>query len=576
MRLIAGLFAAAALALSSLAAAAPPAAFTPPTREEVQRGAAETHAPTSRLTVKGPAAAPCPLAEQENGSTLLGGVSFDGLEALSPDTLAPAYRARIGHPVAPSDLCTIRDAATAILATRGYIAALEIPPQRLTNGGTVHFQVLMAHLVGFQVRGVTGRRQRLIEAYLRGLVRAEPFNTRYAERTLLLARDLPGMDITITLIPAEHPGEVTADVVVVPRALQLQAGIQNYGSRDTGRWGVLAAAQAAGVIAAGDQLSAGVFTSTHPRRQIVVQSAYDLRVGHQGLSIGARFTDAWIRTESESGINYKSHTTVGSALARYPFIRSQNFDLAASGGIDIIDQDLRVGDFVLTRDRLRTAFATLEFGGGDVTTADHQARWRANGTLEFRKGLSALGASKGCGDAPYFPDCVYFPTISRLEADPQAALIRFSGNAEARIAGPFSIALAPRAQYAFAPLLGYEQFSGGAYTIGRGYDPGAAIGDSGVGLATELRYGRLGAKGFSFQPFTFLDAVHAWTRGESSPGDVGGTLISIGGGLRAALGTRARADLSLALPLKAAPYAVRRGDTRILFSISTRLWPANK
>ena len=39
------------------------------------------------------------------------------------------------------------------------------------------------------------------------------------------------------------------------------------------------------------------------------------------------------------------------------------------------------------------------------------------------------------------------------------------------------------------PLLSFEEFSAGNYTVGRGYDPGALLGDSGFGTQAELRYG---------------------------------------------------------------------------------------
>ena len=45
------------------------------------------------------------------------------------------------------------------------------------------------------------------------------------------------------------------------------------------------------------------------------------------------------------------------------------------------------------------------------------------------------------------------------------------------------------AQYAWKPLLSFEQFSAGNYTVGRGYDPGALLGDRGWGTQAEIRAG---------------------------------------------------------------------------------------
>ena len=51
-----------------------------------------------------------------------------------------------------STVCEIRDRAATILRDAGYIAAVQVPEQRIEDG-IVHFQVLMAHLTQVRVRG---------------------------------------------------------------------------------------------------------------------------------------------------------------------------------------------------------------------------------------------------------------------------------------------------------------------------------------------------------------------------------------------------------------------------------------
>jgi hypothetical protein len=51
------------------------------------------------------------------------------------------------HPVAI--ICEIRDRAATILRDAGYVAAVEVPEQRIADG-TVRFEVLMARLVGLR------------------------------------------------------------------------------------------------------------------------------------------------------------------------------------------------------------------------------------------------------------------------------------------------------------------------------------------------------------------------------------------------------------------------------------------
>ena len=87
------------------------------------------------------------------------------------EDLRPAYAPYLGqeHPIAV--ICEIRDRAATILRDAGYVAAVEVPEQRITDG-TVRFQVLMAKLVGLRVRGDAGRSERAIARYLGAADRA--------------------------------------------------------------------------------------------------------------------------------------------------------------------------------------------------------------------------------------------------------------------------------------------------------------------------------------------------------------------------------------------------------------------
>ena len=123
-------------------------------------------------------------------------------------------------------------------------------------------------------------------------------------------------------------------------------------------------------------------------------------------------------------------------------------------------------------------------------------------------------------------------------------------------------------------MFSFEEFSAGNYTIGRGYDPGIILGDSGVGLEAELRYGSLfprGADDWGIEPFVFLDQVWVWNEDRLlAAGD--GEVTSVGGGVRVAWGDRLRLEASLTLPLDRTIFAPER-EPRLLITLTTRLWP---
>ncbi len=570
----------------------PPVA-PPATREEIQRAPTgpRTEAP-SRLTVDGGIErAPCPLADPRfaDVKVTITGAQFDNLRGLPAEALRPAYEAFIGKPQPIAVVCEIRDAAATILRRQGYLAAVQVPAQRIDNG-IVRFDVLMAKLVAVQVRGNAGKSERLIAGYLDRLKEQPVFNEREAERYLLLARDLPGYDVRLTLRPAgTAPGEVVGEVTVVRQRVAVDANIQNYGSRDVGRFGGLLRGELYDLFGSGDRLTAGIFSTADTSEQQVLQLGYDRRIGSEGLTLSGRFTYAWTTPSLAAGaVPVRSRTMVATLEGSYPFVRTQSTNLRGVLGFDYINQNVRFRGFnIRNQDHIRVAYARADFDSMDRASINsvtgysvNEPRWRVAGSLEGRKGLNIFDTTVGCAGGVCPATRTVLP--SRQEGRPTAALVRLAGVLEYRPTPTVTFSLAPRAQYSGKALLSYEEFSGGNYTVGRGYDPGAIIGDSGLGFQTEFRLGRITPQArdaFAFQPYVFYDKAWAWNRnrpfiqGLNSRGPNPQQLSSIGGGLRAAYGDRGRIDVSLAKALERGPFQAKRNDARLLVSLTTRLLP---
>ena len=245
IRAAAACFAGGAAICAVPALAQPPAQPAPPTREEIDRPPPpRIEQPRARLTVEGGVErAPCALdrPEYQNIRFTLTDVAFDDLRGMAPEQLRGAWAQYQGQEVNVAAICEIRDRAATMLSEAGYIAAVEVPEQRI-EGGHVRFTVLMAKLVGVRVRGEAGRSERLIAAYLNRLTGQEVFNRYEAERYLLLAGDLPGYEVRLALRSAGAArGEVIGEVTVVHTPVMVDLNVQNLGSRELGRWGALAA-----------------------------------------------------------------------------------------------------------------------------------------------------------------------------------------------------------------------------------------------------------------------------------------------------------------------------------------------
>lgn len=547
-----------------------PSSVSVPTRDQLQ-GVTGSTAPAAapRLNIDGGIErSPCPLADPQYADIKvnIGHVTFNGLKGASAEELEAAWKPFAGNAQPISSLCEIRDAAGTILRNKGYLAAVQVPTQRIENG-EVRMEVLYARVTAIRARGETRGAERKLQEYLGELTKDEVFDRNKAERYLLLARDLPGYNVQLTLRPAGGaPGELVGEVSVLRVPLVADLSIQNLASRATGRWGGQLRAQAFGLTGLGDATTLSYYATADFSEQHILQASHEFRPGSQGLVVGGQFTYAWTRPDIgplPGGLELKARTLFASLYARYPIVRSQRANIWFSAGFDLANQDVElIGP--LTRDRLRVLWTRLDVDAIDTSRA--APAWRMSGALELRQGLDILDASHGCTGAA----CIGRPSISRFDGRPDATVIRAQGEFE-RAVGKVSFALLPRGQYAFTPLLGFEEFSAGNYTVGRGYDPGQIAGDDAVGVSVEVRGPRfaVGHGDVRLQPYAFGDVAWAWNK------DVQGSdrLVSVGGGVRSELGQRFRLDATLAVPLEGTRVNAGRPDPRFLLTLTTRLLP---
>lgn len=586
-----------AVASPLAAQVAPPPPGTPPGLDQARRDAQPTREELNRvpvaplsgrapsLTVDGSAVerSPCPLADPRFSTitVTLQEARFEGLGSIDPELIRPAYEGYLGRPIPIAAVCEIRDIAATLLRRAGYLAAVQVPAQTI-EGGVVRFDVLLARLKSLRIRGDLGPSEQLVAGLLQPLVSDEPFNQNTAQRTLLLARDLPGYDIRLTLrpVPGGAPGDVAADVTVQRQRGVLEFAAQNLGSREVGRFGGLLRGELYDVFGSGDRLTAGIFNTADPREQTVLQGSYDAWLGTSGLQLGSRLAYAWTRPSVGGGDPFRARTLIGGVQLSYPIVRAQDHNVRATGGLELVDQRLNANNVRLTTDRLRIGYLRLDVdtidpdsvaGVGEYSAVD--PKWRSRAAIELRKGFDIFDASDDCG--PTFAACATGrTTISRFDGNPRATVLRASGEVAYRAGRNLEFVLAPRGQYAFDPVVSYEEFSIGNYSVGRGYEPGAATGDSGYGISAEARYGRFGARrGIQAQPFAFVDAAWVWDRGALAVFDGAESLVSVGGGVRAIWENHARLDVTVAVPLDTAPFQTKRNAMRFLVNLNTRLLP---
>ncbi|GAC1403460.1 MAG: ShlB/FhaC/HecB family hemolysin secretion/activation protein [Novosphingobium sp.] len=563
-----GVLASSGLPLPAFGQAAPQTVGIP-SRDDLRSITQAPPTETPQLNISGGIErSPCPLADDrfKDIKVTIGAVDFHGLKGADASEMETAWKPFAGAPQPIAVLCEVRDAAATILRNKGYLAAVQVPTQRIEDG-KVRMEVLYARVTAIRARGDTRGAERKLEAYLNKLTEDEIFDRNKAERYLLLARDLPGYNVQLTLRPAgTGVGELIGEVSVTHQPYTVDLTLQNLAPHTTGPYGGQVRAQVFGLTGLGDVTTLSYYATSDFSQQHILQGSHEFRPGSEGLVLGAQVTHAWTKPDlgaAAGPVTLKARTLYAGIYARYPLVRTQAKNLYLTGGFDFLNQKVDLaGVGALTRDRLRIAYARLDF---DTIDLKHRSpRYRFGGSLEVRQGLNILDATPACAGA-----CPI--QTSRPGGSASETVVRAQASLE-YAAGQIAIAVLPRAQYAFNPLLSFEQFSLGNYTVGRGFDPGTLSGDSGVGTSVEVRgprYPLFGGGRAVTQPYVFGDV--GWTFLRGTPGSQ--RLTSAGAGLRTEIGSRYRLDGVVAVPIERAGLQTKRGDVRMLVTLTARLLP---
>jgi hemolysin activation/secretion protein len=570
----------------ALAQAVPPGSL--PTREQVQPPVPQAAAPSSQVDVDGSRAfreTPCAF-ENATAQVAVGQVVYTGLNGapLAPELTALLARVQGSGSEGPlSVVCDIRDAANAALRDAGYVASVQIPPQEIV-GGVLTLSVITARLVDVRVEGETGRYTNLIAGRAERLKGIDPFNQNDAERLLLLAGDVPGLDVQLSLSPAgTAPGEVIGTLSVAYRPYSIVGNVQNYGSRNIGRESAYMRVDFYGLTGLGDATFIGGSRTIDPDEQQVLQVGHGFALDDDGTRLEGSFTYAW--SQPDLGIlDIKSRSLVGTVALSSPLVRSTRRNVNLTSGLDFIEQRTRFFDQLFNRDKLRVGFLRLD--GNLVQPATDKPGFALSGGLELRRGLDILGATERFAENEITAPPVRGITPSRLYGNPEAMVARLDLDAQVGLDSVYTLSTSLRAQKSNDPLMNYEEFSIGSLSIGRGYDPGAASGDDAIAIRSELRANAYRGRNVGAEVFAFVDNAWLWNHdlfwdrnGTASLVDdrvyrePGLHLSSAGIGTRVSLPGNLLLEAMYARPLIRLPGTRDEPTDRLLLSLTAQFAP---
>lgn len=463
-----------------------------------------------------------------------------------------------GSTVTLEDLRAIATRMESIFRDAGYpYVRVVLPPQKVEDGA-ITLQVIEGQIEGIVVLGDSAVAKRQAEAQLAKLEGLGPVPVSQVEQAVVALSDVPGLNARVSLARGtQGPGTMRLIAEAEREEPRFLINMHNWGSPSLGREGATALVRIPGIALFGDELQASFFTTREWGEQFVGQLAYERALTGSGLKV--RIEGTYGEAEPSGNVatlGATSRSITGKIEVSHPLYRDRTSLVEMYGGLDYSDLkgELFQQTVLLSDDRVRVVYLGAE-------TESKWDGWSFDTWVEARKGVGILRASKK-GDA----------NLARPEARPNA----WSLLAETNITSPtyetFRLDLRGTGQHARDPLMAVEEFSFGNYTIVRGYDPGAASGDSAIAGAFEL-------SGLGYRPFNdgthveffgFFDVGQYWNRDAFAVERR--TLASWGVGTRVDIAEYARAEFTYAQPLRE-PRGLGEGveGPRVLFSLTANI-----
>lgn len=545
-------------AVSTMAqpAAAPPASAQPGRVDErfQQRPAAPSVGAPIDIPAQG---APAPGPSAQGVTFTVRSVVFEGNTTLPDATLRALAAPYTGRAISLADANELAAKVTAAYRDAGYVLSRAVVPAQNVTDGTLHIRIVEGRIDQTKIQGNAGGARPFLESYGQRITAARPLTAPVLERELLLASDLPGLNVRSVLTASQTtPGAADLTLVVDPKPVEAFISADNHGSRYLGRYEAQAAIFFNDAFGTGGRLGLnGVVTPDSGPDLAYGGVSFDQPLGGNGLRSFSSFSYA----ATEPGNALRALGSKGSALnastsLSYPFIRARDFNLQGSFGFDYHDvRSWNAAVDPLFSDHTRNLTASLymnaldRFGG--YSTA----------SVTLVHGLSVLGATKDTD-----------PNKSRVGASGDFTHMNFQVTHEHPFGDRFSIALGAAGQTSFGdPLLASEQFSLGGDMFNRGFDPSEVTGDSGIAGRIEPRFNLFDKLSLAsdVQLFGFVEGGEIWQAQSLAGVPDHQSLASAGAGLRFLLANRMNVELGWARPLDRNVLAASNQASRFLFSV---------
>jgi hemolysin activation/secretion protein len=464
----------------------------------------------------------------------------------------------INREILLGDLYKLAADITRLYREDGYLLSRAvIPPQRIGADGIVHIQIVEGFVDAIIYEGELQQLSDKAKAVAAKIKDSRPLNSRDLERSLLLMRDLPGLQIESVLKPSATQPQASDLVIILKRKkINLALSSNNEGSKYVGPYMANLVLAVNSPFGDEDQFIAQAARVRKSKQLKHWHVMYHRFVGTAGtkLTLGG----SWTKTRPGKILAVlgviKDAKSLNFAI-QYPLLRSRSSSLYC--GLNFIIQNARSGFFgqlTATKDKLRIISADLTWDVAD--------RWRGINLvhLEISQGLTGFGSTKNS-----------YAYKSRQSGHPDFTRINLEASRLQMLAGNFSLYALLEGQYALSPLLSSERFSYGDSSNFKAYRDAPLSGDTGLKGKMELRYARYFESPVlqSYQVYGFYSYGTVWNKKISLDEHKRTSAPGIGAGLRLLLLKNVNFNLEYDQPLRT-KIGLNKNHGMILFNISKK------
>ena len=414
-------------------------------------------------------------------------VALDGLNPEMADEIAPIVAELRGKNVSVTSVYQAVARIEQAYAKRGYfLTRVVVPPQKVTGkNSTIRFSVVDGFIEAIDVAGLDPNVRERVASITSPLIHRARLTRGELERALLLAGDVPGLDLKSTLSTGQAIGSVRLALSGNYRPVTVEVSANNSLAHSLGRTTATTTATFNSIAGFGEQLYVSASDAPgyrpiqgyNPRR--LLASGLLVPLGNDGWS--GNIETAWSKTNplrEVGGLDTLSEFKRWSFRLNDALIKTRTDSVTTRVLMDIVSEAQTapaVGQN-LYDDRL-----TIMRGGLDASHM-FDTGTQISGSFDVSQGLHGLGSRSRS-------DATLLMPISRALAED--VFTKFEGRLRLHhdFASGFGADVTGRAQYAASgPLRNSERFSIGGPADLSAYDASSFSGDHGWMVRGELQY----------------------------------------------------------------------------------------